>query len=228
MSPGINCFHEAKVNISGRNSLDFHILYKPGAEQKMGKKTEHRLEPQKWVERYGDYLYSYAIGRVNDAGRAEDLVQETFLAGLKAREGFRGGSTERTWLTSILKRKIIDSYRKKYSSKEAALGADKIADGDFYRSEEPFRGHWLQGRGPNSNSFLPEGELEQEELMRFINLCIENLPPQLGTVFIMRMIDEEDAGTICKELGITTSNLWVMLHRARLKMRDCLEKSWLK
>lgn len=195
----------------------------------MPDRKEHTLNPGKWVEQYGDYLFSYALGRVNDPGKAEDLVQETFLSALKAQDGFRGGSTERTWLISILKRKIIDSYRKKYSSKESTFGSfeETVFDGDFYRSEEPFKGHWLEGRGPNSNSVLPESGLEQEELMKFINLCIENLPPQLAAVFIMRMIDEEDSDTICKELGITTSNLWVMLHRARLKMRACLEKSWL-
>ena len=75
---------------------------------------------------------------------------------------------------------------------------------------------------------LPEGEMEQEELAKFIQLCIEGLPQQLGAAFIMKMIDEEDSETICKELGITPSNLWVMLHRARLRMRDCLEKKWLK
>ena len=195
----------------------------------MPEENKHKLDPQKWVERHGDYLYSFAIGRVNDPDKAEDLVQETFLAALKAQGGFKGASTERTWLISILKRKIIDSYRKKYTSKEIAFGAheETVFDGDFYRSEEPFRGHWLEGKGPNSHSFLPEGELEQEELMRFINLCIENLQPQLAAAFIMRMIDEEDSATICKELGITPSNLWVMLHRARLKMRDCLEKKWM-
>lgn len=196
----------------------------------MPREKGHKLEPGNWVKNYGDYLYSYAMARVNDAARAEDLVQETFLAALKARDSFRGGSTERTWLTSILKRKIIDGYRKKYSSRESSLGTldVTISDGDFYRGEDPFSGHWLEGKGPHSHSFLPEGELEEEQLRDFINRCIDHLPPQLATVFMMRMIDEEDSGTICKELGITTSNLWVMLHRARLRMRDCLEKSWLK
>lgn len=196
----------------------------------MADAKEHTLDPKQWVERYGDYLFNYAVLRVNDSGKAEDLVQETFLAALKAMDRFRGESAERTWLTSILKRKIIDSYRKKYSSKESSFGehGETVFDADFYRSEEPFKGHWLEGKGPNSNSLLPEGELEQEELMKFIRLCIENLQAPLAAAFIMRMIDEEDSGTICKELGITPSNLWVMLHRARLKMRDCLEKHWLK
>ena len=82
--------------------------------------------------------------------------------------------------------------------------------------------------GPNSHSFLPESELQHEELISVINLFIEHLPPQLAAAFSMRMIDEEDSDSICKELGITASNLWVMLHRARLKMRDCLEKRWLE
>lgn len=195
----------------------------------MSNTNEHIVDPQYWVERYGDYLFNYAVVRVNERGKAEDLVQETFLAGLKARDRFRGESTERTWLTSILKRKIIDTYRKKYTSKETSFGEHEqtVFDGDFYRSEEPFRGHWLEGMGPNSHSLLPEGELEQAELMKFIRLCIENLQPQLAAAFTLKMIDEEDSDTICKELGITSSNLWVMLHRARLRMRDCLEKKWL-
>jgi len=190
---------------------------------------EHTMDPERWVENYGDYLFNYAVVRVNDSNKAEDLVQETFLSALKARARFRGESTERTWLTSILKRKIIDTYRKKYSSKETSFGQheETVFDGDFFRSEEPFRGHWLEGAGPNSHSLLPEGELEQEELMKIIRLCIENLKPQLAAAFIMKMIDEEDSDTICKELGITSSNLWVMLHRARLRMRDCMEKKWL-
>jgi RNA polymerase sigma-70 factor (TIGR02943 family) len=196
----------------------------------MTEAKEHRIEPQHWVEKYGDYLFNYAIVRVNDKDKAEDLIQETFLAGLKAQERFRGESSERTWLTSILKRKIIDTYRKKYSSKEVSFGEQEqtVFDGDFYRSEEPFKGHWLEGRGPHSHSLLPEGELEQAELTEVIRLCIENLQPHLAAAFTMKMIDEEDSDTICKELGITPSNLWVMLHRARLRMRDCMEKKWMK
>ncbi len=88
----------------------------------MSEKKKQILEPQKWVERYGDYLYNYTIVRVNDQAKAEDLVQETFLAGLKGRDGFQGKSSERTWLISILKRKIIDTYRKQYTSKESSMG----------------------------------------------------------------------------------------------------------
>jgi len=196
----------------------------------MSDHIEYTLDPQQWVERYGDYLFNYAASRVSDREKAEDLVQETFLAALRARDHYRGESTERTWLTSILKRKIIDTYRKKYSSRESAFGDTEGAafDGDYYRGEDPFGGHWQEGKEPHSQSLLPEGKLEEEELKGFILDCIEHLKPNLAAVFIMKMIDEEDSSYICKELGITPSNLWVMLHRARLRMRDCLEKKWLK
>jgi len=195
----------------------------------MPEEGKHKLEPQTWVERHGNYLFNYAIVRVNDREKAEDLVQETFLAGLKAKDNFQGKSSERTWLISILKRKIIDTYRKQYSSKESSMTAyeQDISDGDFHRSEAPFRGNWLEGKGPHSKSLLPEGEIEQEELMEIIRRCIELLPPNLAAAFVMKMIDEAESDEICKELGITSSNLWVMLHRARLKMRSCVESKWL-
>lgn len=195
----------------------------------MPEQGKHTLKPHNWVEQHGDYLFNYAIVRVNDREKAEDLVQETFLAGLKAKDNFQGKSSERTWLISILKRKIIDTYRKQYSSKVSSMSAyeQDISDGDFYRSDAPFKGHWLEGKGPHSNSLLPEGEMEQDELREIIAWCIKNLPPNLAAAFAMKMIDEADSDEICKELGITSSNLWVMLHRARLKMRTCVESKWL-
>jgi RNA polymerase sigma-70 factor (ECF subfamily) len=190
---------------------------------------KHNLDPGQWVERYGDYLFNFAVVRVNDQEKAEDLVQETFLSALKAKDNFQGKSSERTWLISILKRKIIDLYRKNYASRESSLAEfeHEISDKEFYRDEPPFKGKWLEGRGPHSHSLLPEGMLEQEELMEIIRLCISLLPPNLASAFVMKMIDESESEEICKELGITASNLWVMLHRARLKMRQCVESKWL-
>lgn len=195
----------------------------------MSEEGTHILDPQQWVKRYGDYLFNYAIVRINNTEKAEDLVQETFLSALKAKDGFEGRSSERTWLISILKRKIIDTYRKQVASRESSMTdyGQNISDRDFYRSEEPFKGHWMEGRGPHSHSLLPEGEIEQEELMAVIRTCISKLPSNLAAVFIMKMIDEAESEEVCQELGITPSNLWVMLHRARLKMRQCIESNWL-
>jgi RNA polymerase sigma-70 factor (ECF subfamily) len=195
----------------------------------MADEVKHTLEPQFWVDRYGDYLYNYAIVRVNDPEKAGDLVQDTFLAGLKARDNFQGRSAERTWLISILKRKIIDTYRKSSSSRESSMSdfQEDISDRDNYRDEGPFKGHWLEGKGPHSHSLMPEGELEQDELRQIIEKCISLLPPKLASVFIMKLVDETESEEVCKELGITPSNLWVILHRARLKMRECVESKWL-
>ena len=195
----------------------------------MADAVKHTIEPQFWVDRYGDYLFNYAIVRVNDSEKAGDLVQDTFLAGLKARNNFQGRSSERTWLISILKRKIIDTYRRNSSSRESSMSEyqEDISDGDFYRGDDPFKGHWLEGKGPNSHSLMPEGELEKDELRQIIEKCISLLPPNLASVFIMKLIDETESGEVCKELEITPSNLWVMLHRARLKMRECVESKWI-
>lgn len=194
----------------------------------MSPESNHTLEPSFWVERHADYLFNYAIIRVNDSDLATDLVQDTFLSALLAKDRFRGNSTERTWLTSILKRKIIDVYRKNLGSRTQSLDdyGSQVTDTDFYRQEDPFRGHWKPGKGPQSSSLTPQGMLERKELMEGIRDCISSLPSALSSVFVMKMIDEATTEDICKELEISPSNLWVMLHRARLKLRKCLENKW--
>jgi len=196
----------------------------------MSENKAHKLEPEKWLDRYGDYLFTYALVRLNDEEKSADLVQDTFLAALKASDTFQGRAAERTWLTSILKRKVIDVYRKQYASKEDRMSdwENSLSDPDFHRLEHPFKGHWLQGKGPHSHSLLPEGEVEESELAQIIRFCIEHLPPKLASVFVMKLIDESESQDICKELGISASNLWVMLHRARLRMRNCVENNWLQ
>jgi len=187
----------------------------------------HTLKPQSWVDNYSDYLYNYAVVRLSDAEQAADVVQETFLSALKGQKNFKGNSTERTWLISILKRKIIDIYRKNSTSKESRMIEETISDDDFYQSEGAFKGHWKEGRGPHSHSLLPEGELETAELREIIEKCISLLPENLASVFIMKMIDEATSEEICKDLEITPSNVWVMMHRARLKLRNCIENNWI-
>ncbi len=192
----------------------------------MEKPGSHKLDPGKWVENHADYLYNYAVVRLSDAEIAEDVVQETFLSALKGQKNFRGDSSERTWLISILKRKIIDIYRKKSTAKETRMFENNISDENFYQADGPFKGHWKEGKGPHSHSLLPEGELENAELREIIEKCISLLPGNLASVFIMKMIDEASSEEICKELEITPSNVWVMMHRARLKLRNCIESNW--
>jgi RNA polymerase sigma-70 factor (ECF subfamily) len=191
-------------------------------------KETYQLKPELWVENYIDYLFNYAVSRLSDSEQASDLVQETFLAALKAKNNFKGESTEKTWLTSILKRKIIDIYRKKSSSKESSMSdfGESINDPEFFDYVGAFKGQWKEERVPHSNSLMPEGELENNELRLIIEKCISLLPDNLASVFIMKMIDDVPSEEICKELGITSSNVWVMMHRARLRLRNCIEINW--
>jgi RNA polymerase sigma-70 factor (ECF subfamily) len=187
--------------------------------------------PAQWVELYGDYLYNYAFSRVNNQQVALDLVQDTFLGALSALASFEGRSTEKTWLISILKRKIIDHYRKSSRSKvDALLDKNFTADKEdlpFY-TEGEMKGHWRADRVPQDWNISTEKAIENEELKAIIEKCISLLPKRYAAVFILRIIEEISSDEVCKELEITSSNLWVLLHRAKLQLRDCIEDNWLK
>ncbi len=178
------------------------------------------LSPNKWVDDYADYLFNYAIARVNNSNIAKDLVQETFFAGLKSAKNFQGKSTERTWLVSILKRKIIDHYRKINSKK----GQAEVRM-SFYDNGEN-EGNWIEERVPQSWNNEAEKNIENRELKSQIDKCIDNLPEKYAMVFRMKTIQEFETEEICKELDITPSNLWVIIHRARTQLRNCMEKNW--
>ncbi|TYP99633.1 RNA polymerase sigma-70 factor (ECF subfamily) [Tenacibaculum adriaticum] len=180
----------------------------------------HTLSPDLWVDNYADYLYNYAVVRINNNDLAKDLVQETFFAGLKSAKNFEGKSTERTWLISILKRKIIDHYRKINSKK----GQAEIRM-SFYDNGEN-EGNWIEERVPQSWNSETESDIENEELKEQIDKCINNLPEKYAMVFRMKTILEFETEEICKELNITPSNLWVIIHRARTQLRTCMEQNW--
>jgi RNA polymerase sigma-70 factor (ECF subfamily) len=182
----------------------------------MGKELLH---PEKWVDRYSDYLYNYTIVRVNDHEIAQDLISETFLAGLKSKGNFKGEASERTWLISILKRKIIDYYRKINSNK----GKAEIR---VNYSDEDSEGDWLEERVKDPFYKTAEDNLENEELGLAILKCLENLDERQAKIFKMKTIENFDTEAICNEFNITPSNLWVIVHRARRSMVMCLENNW--
>lgn len=183
-------------------------------------KKNATLNPNKWVENYADYLFNYAVARVNNSDLAKDLVQDTFISGLKSAKNFQGKSTERTWLISILKRKVIDHYRKINSKK----GQAEVRM-NFYNDGEN-QGNWLEERVPQSWDNASEKKVENQELKHQLEKCIENLPEKYGMVFRMKTIQEFETEEICKELDISASNLWVMVHRARTQLRKCMEDNW--
>lgn len=190
-------------------------------EKNLLPKKQSKLDPQKWVERHGDYLFRFAVGRMRNTELAENLVQETFLAALKANEGFRGDSSERTWLIGILKHKIIDYLRKRYREVPVTdlISDQKAIDILFNQDGHPnaFPSQWL----PNSRELLIESEF-----WKVFEDCLKQLPRTTALAFSLREIDKMDGKKICKILGITSTNLYTRLHRARLHLRQCLEKKW--
>jgi RNA polymerase sigma-70 factor (TIGR02943 family) len=185
-------------------------------------KEKHQLSPDNWVKLHADYLYNYTIGRVNNHEIAKDLVQETFFAGLKGIKNFQGLASERTWLVSILKRKIIDYYRKTNSAKGKAE-----VKMNFYNDGER-EGEWIEERVPTNWNNETDKNLENEELNIVLEKCINNLPEKYALVFRMKTIQDFETDEICKELEITASNLWVIIHRARTQLRKCMEDNWFK
>tara|TARA_R110002049_G_scaffold73024_7_gene189233 strand:+ start:5704 stop:6270 length:567 start_codon:yes stop_codon:yes gene_type:complete len=181
---------------------------------------KHILDSNKWIDNYADYLYNYSISRVNNSDLAKDLVQETFFAGLKSAKNFQGKASERTWLVSILKRKIIDHYRKINSKKgQAEVRMNFYTDGEN-------EGDWLEERVPQSWDNSSEKKIENEELKSQLEACIDKLPEKYAMVFRMKTVQEFETEEICKELDITSSNLWVIIHRARTQLRKCMEDNW--
>lgn len=180
--------------------------------------------PEAWLERYGTALYRYALTHVRDHHKAEDLVQETLLAALDARDRFAGNASVRTWLTAILKHKLMDQFRRE--AREVRLDVpDRSGEGDDRLMEEIFdpSGAW-RDRGTHWGD--PERLLEDEAFIAALQQCIDALPERSRRLYWLREVFEEDTSAICKELAITPSNLWTMLHRVRLTLRRCLDGSW--
>jgi len=178
------------------------------------------------VERMRPYLLRYAALQLRDAATAEDAVQEALLAALAAEANFAGRSNLRTWLTGILKHKIVDAIRRQSrerAASEPGPGDDPgelegAFDGLFDR-----RGHWSEA--PDAWR-QPEGSLQQKQFFAALETCLRALPERTARVFMMREHLGLETSEICKELGITATHCWVMLHRARMALRLCLEKNW--
>jgi RNA polymerase sigma-70 factor (TIGR02943 family) len=183
-------------------------------------------DPERWVEQHGDYLFKYALSRLRDPAKAEDMVQETFLAALRGARGFEGRSAEKSWLVGILKNKICDCYRK-------AGRETPFTDLEFYSDEEgegfipdgPFKDGWIHELRPQEWSD-PGASLDKEAFWKTYYECSNKLPKNVSTVFNLRELDGVESKEICAMLNITENNLWVMLHRARMALRRCLEMNW--
>jgi RNA polymerase sigma-70 factor (ECF subfamily) len=176
-----------------------------------------------WLNEHGDYLYRFALARLRDTHQAEDAVQETMLAAIK-NNNFDGASSARTWLTGTLKHKIIDLQRKQIREQAISdlvdLDSSDTTMDDFFDNT----GHWLDT--PQTLT-MPDNALEQKQFLTILGNCIDKLPAKLAAIFTMRDVQEIENENICKELDITATNAWVMLYRARMGLRKCLELNWI-
>lgn len=176
--------------------------------------------PHDWLNAHGDYLYRFALARLRDPHQAEDVVQETLLAAIKA-PSFAEQSSPRTWLTGILKHKIIDLMRKQArETPVSSLLADEDASMDDFFDDT---GHWAEK--PQAWA-IPQDALQQKQFLAVLQRCLARLPQKLAAIFTMRDVDDMDNEEICKVLNITATNAWVMLYRARMGLRKCLELHW--
>lgn len=183
--------------------------------------NEPKVDAGRWVEEHGECLYRFALLRVRSPEIAEDLVQDTLLAAVRTQDQFSGRSTERSWLVGILKHKIADHFRK--------LGREtNFTDIEFLQDELSHKfedGFWNHDIGPVEWT-QNDAVTYRSEFWQIMRACLGKLPPRVADVFMMREMDEQGTEEICDSLNITQSNLWVMLHRARMALRECLEMNW--
>jgi RNA polymerase sigma-70 factor (ECF subfamily) len=176
------------------------------------------------IESHRPYLLRYALAQLRDGQLAEEAVQEALVAALESIATFGGKSTLRTWLTSILRFKVIDLQRRAVAER-THQPLDEEAEGDEAFLDDLFdaTGHWREAPQAWSN---PEASLENRRFWEAFERCLDRLPKAGGRVFFQREVIGEDTEAICKAEGITPSNCWVILHRSRLALRECLEKNW--
>jgi len=180
-----------------------------------------QLDAKKWVNEYSDMLYRYALPRVNDSEVAKDIVQDTFLAAWRNYDNFKGEISEKNWLFTILKNKIIDHFRK--ASTRLTDSLPNIADGDPYFDNEE---HWTAVSAPQNWNADTDSVIDRKQFYEVLAKCKSMLKEIQNIVFTMKYIDGLESDDICKELNITSSNYWVLIHRAKLQLRSCLEKNW--
>lgn len=182
--------------------------------------------PDHWLADHGDALFAFAFLRTRDRTTAEDLVQETLLAAWRSKENFSANSSERTWLTGILKHKIADHWRKAGRQPQIADLGPEPEDGEdslekFFNAAD--KDHWTVRPSAWSH---PDSALEQQQFWQIFTDCVSALPAAQAQAFSLAELDGLKGEEICKVLSIAPTNLWVMLHRARLRLRQCLENHW--
>jgi len=185
-------------------------------------RDQPNLDPEKWVDAYGDYLYKYALLRLKDPMAAQDAVQETLLAGFKGLDRFDGRVDIKFWLRGILRNKIVDYIRK-------AVRERPIENIEEYEPPDSvlYAYSGITQMRPKKWQFDPEEVFKRKEFMEIFHGCLSNLKGPMQQAFTLKELEGISTKEICEVMDITPNNLWVMLHRARNQLKDCLEKKWI-
>lgn len=189
--------------------------------------TVEKKRVEDWVKEYSDSMFHWTLTRVNDSIIAEDLVQETFLSAIKSLNNFKEESNPKTWLFSILKNKIADHYRKHFkmqmvSESNVYTENDSEFWGKYFTSDNEWKPRTVSGNWEEEDSEL----LDDEEFRNILAECLKLLNQKSFLAIQYKYLEEKEGKTICKELGISPSNYWQLLHRAKLQLRDCLDVNW--
>ena len=186
-----------------------------------------KIDPSAWVDEHGDCLFRYAMVRLRDESAAEDIVQETLLSAIQSLASYSGKSGERTWLVGILKHKLIDHFRK--ASREISFDPSETDLSEFdplFERTDEFKDHWHDTLSPRIWKQSPEDALQQDAFFGVLQNCLGKLPERVANCFAMREMNGLESDEICEILGLSPNNFWVMMHRARMSLRRCIEINW--
>ncbi|MEM8678271.1 MAG: sigma-70 family RNA polymerase sigma factor [Planctomycetota bacterium] len=178
-------------------------------------------DPAHWLDEHGSTLYRYAVSRLRDPEAAEEVVQETFVAALRNLDQFSGRGSEGAWLLGILKRKVIDHIRVR---NRALSGSDSESPDELSERLFDTQGHWRND--PRIFGDDPSAGVTAEDFWKILQGCLQHLPTKQADVFTLREVEGKQSEEICREIEISASNLWVLLHRARLRLADCMRSKW--
>ncbi len=182
-------------------------------------RSSHTLDPQAWVDKYADWLYAFIANRIADKEIAWDLVQETFLSAWKNRDSYKGEASEKNWLFTICRNKIFDYYRKRASEIISYKESDRLSQDYFDET-----GVWYDKTKPHPLN--TDEKMESQEFYQVLNGCMDQLRQLQRAVFVMKYMEDMPSDEICKVLNLSPSYYWVLMHRAKLGLRHCMEKNW--
>ena len=187
----------------------------------MANKTEI-APPDTWVDRYGDYLYGFAMSRLRNPDAAHDCVQDTFLAAIKALDRFDGSRDIKFWLRGIMRNKIVDHIRRSVKENKVDIQAeDEALIESFW-----FKYSGIATTNPDPWQFNPRKHYDNSEFWVVFDRCIEEVKEPARQAFILRVLEDLSTEEVCKVMNITSNYLWVLLHRARGQLKTLLEANW--